>query len=249
MNMLTRSKFPIFVVFLMTIYIVYPVPFMSPYNGVGETRYAVAHESTEAFDEASNIDVDDPTPVHDLSPASQQVFREAKEQYQDPGSETRAAGWQAHRDVNICRPHLLVCDEVPEPPEFPNHGSGGYGFGMHGYIGVVEYEDERYLVEVNFDATGPNSHLHTIVDFILKSISLGLYTLFLGLAVISKDFQQKHELAFAKIGFGLVAVAFSLPYIQMFIVELDPIRTFFIITGVSWAAAIGGSIIIGYRSQ
>lgn len=249
MDMLKKPIFPIFVVFLLVIYIVYPVPFISPYDEIGETRYAVAHESTEAFDEVSNIDVESPTPVSNLSPATQQVFREAIEQPRDTGSSTRAAGWQPHRDGKVCRPNLLVCDEVPEPPEFPNHGSGGYGFGIHGYIGVVEYEDEVYLVEVNYDARGPNSYLHTVVDFILKSLAFGLYALFLGLVVISKDFQQKHELAFAKIGFALVAVAFSFPYIQMFVGEFQYLQAFFIITGVSWAVAIGGSVIIGYSSQ
>lgn len=245
MNILKKSNFPIFVILLSVVFMVYPVPALAYHDGVGDTRYAVAHESTEAYDEVSKwpLDVDSPTPVSNLSPASQQVFIEAKEQPLDTGSETRAAGWQPHRDVKICRPNLLVCDGVPEPPAFPHHGSGAYGFGGYGTIGWVEYEDEAYLVRVNFDEWGPRPFFDALFDFILKTIILGPYTLFLGLTVRSQRFQQKYKFGFAGIGFALVAGVFSLPYIHMFMGGFLSRLSLLSLVGGPWVVMIGGRVL------
>ncbi|WP_252699656.1 hypothetical protein [Natronosalvus vescus] len=242
MNFFEKSNFTIFVVILMMLFIVFPVPFMATHDSIHGATYAVAHESTEAFDEVKkspHIQLWNPTPVNNLSPASQEVFKGAKEQPQDTGSEYRPAGWQyhSHKGVHVCRPYLLVCDGVSEVPEFPVDGGA-----QNAVVGVLEYEDELYLVKVD----GGTPTVAGIIDFFLKAIAFGPYTLFLGLTVVL-GFQQKHKFAFAWVGFALVTAAFSFPYFQMFIGEFQSPLPFYVFAGVPWVVMIGG-LFLGIES-
>ncbi|WP_247001448.1 hypothetical protein [Halosolutus gelatinilyticus] len=214
--------------------IAHPAALAAPYHEQTPS-YAVAHESTDAFDETveeGEFDVDDPTPVSDLSPVTQRAFEEATDQPADPGSEYRGAGWRSHPGVTICNEDLHVCDEYEELPEFPNDG---YADGSHSAYGVVEADGELYLVETT---SGP--YLSLPFATIFKSITFVPYALFLVFSATSRSrFRPEETTLLAGYGLAIVAFAFAYPYLVMF--EYLPLaESVFVAIGCTWLLTIAG---------
>ncbi|ELY94384.1 hypothetical protein C482_18787 [Natrialba chahannaoensis JCM 10990] len=109
--------------------------YLSPYEPL-EPEYAVAHESTDAFDdvlESQELETANARAVDSLSPSAQRVFEDATDR--PPEVKSGVSGWQSV-DVVVCQDAMLVCDEVSDPPLVDG-----------GTYTVVEQDDELYVVE------------------------------------------------------------------------------------------------------
>ncbi|ADD06187.1 uncharacterized protein Nmag_2628 [Natrialba magadii ATCC 43099] len=109
--------------------------YLSPYEPLAP-EYAVAHESTNAFDdvlENQELETDNARHVGSLSPSAQRVFEDATDR--PPEVRGGVSGWQI-ADVSVCQDTMLVCDAVRDPPLVDD-----------GTYTVVEQDDELYVVE------------------------------------------------------------------------------------------------------
>ncbi|WP_241431518.1 hypothetical protein [Natrialba hulunbeirensis] len=109
--------------------------YLSPYEPLAP-EYAVAHESTDAFDdvlENQELETDNARHVDSLSPSAQRVFDDATDR--PPEERGGVSGWQ-EADVAVCQDAMLVCDAVSDPPLVDG-----------GTYTVVEQDDELYVVE------------------------------------------------------------------------------------------------------
>ena len=203
-------------------------PAFHPYEA-DPPEYAVAHESTEAFEEAletAEVDVESAVHVDDLSPQSRYVFEMAL----GAPTETRYGwnGWQP-AEVTVCQESMLVCDEFDRPPEFPTHGSWSSDSKTSQTYAVVERGGDLYVVETR--------HLHAvnlligIVDHLLLLSSVAFSVLLALGAYLHRESRAGAVLGLT--GYGLVIALW--PYVGMAAgVEI-----------VSWLVlpAIGGGIL------
>lgn len=210
MNVRGGRAIPSLVVVLLIWGIFQPMALTDPYYESGP-EYAIAHESTPAFErtiEAENISTDGPTPVSDLSPNARRAFDEAVDQ---PPTHTRAeTGWHYLGHVDVCKDELYYCDRYTESPEFPGTAEGTTG----GRYGLVEAENgDVYLTDSD---TGDRLALAGLVEFVVRFLSFGPYALALAVATaVHHRTHQRETVKFAGYGVGLVALAFAFPYLVM----------------------------------
>lgn len=182
--------------------IVYSGALAVPYTGAGE-RFAVAHESTGAYETA--VDGEDSLPVtslSDLSAAERRAYEAAKEQPIATGT----SGERVLSSVRVCNDALVFCDgywTMPRPASADRS--------------IVEEPDgERYLVQVGTeDSPGPNPNPLPFLVSVWKIVVFGPYALFLAY----RSFPSRSgRVTNAAVGYGalMVAVALLSPYASLF---------------------------------
>lgn len=197
----TRRCLAIAVAFALVGVIGYAGALTAPYTGAGE-RFAVAHESTGAYETAVDGETDLPVvSLSDLSAGERRAYEAAKDRPIEPDT----SGERVLTSIQVCDDALVVCDsyrEMPHPADADRS--------------IVEEPDgERYLVTVG---TGGDviygSHLPVFV-LIWKVAVFGPYALFLA----SRSLPSRSGRATnAAIGYGafMVATALLTPYVTMY---------------------------------
>lgn len=190
--------------------IVYPGALTKPYSG-DSNHYAIAHESSEAFDEAIDYDSvnnGERIAVTDFSEEQRRAFEEAKRE------EPSNSGWQYVGKPSVCNPALLMCDKYEEFP----HPAGGESTDAGHF--VVEYSTgDRFIVKIG--QAGAEWNLDPIVKLVTKLVVLGPYSIFLayhGVYAYSgwADHVPEPTLFSMGYGAGLATVVFAYPYFLMF---------------------------------
>lgn len=199
-------------------------PFHQPY----ETRspdYAIAHESTEAFDElldGTNLDTDDPVEISDLSPETRRAFYELKAQ----PVESRYgghSGWQ-HTDIDVCFRGMLVCDEYAERPDFrttESYAPAADGPSISG--SVVTHDGELYVAVEVLPTWDVSALLYTVT--IVPFAAYGLFIV--GFAYHRGESNPLLSLGFT--GYGVPLIIW--PYVMIYSrIDTNPIG--FIVAGL-----------------
>lgn len=170
----TLGRIAVVVILLLIGAICYPGALTRPYSGGEVKTYAVAHESSAAFDETAAAEDLETSgrimSVDDLSADERRAFRRATEQppREDPGG---TDGWRSLGVPTVCDPALVFCDEYSAVPN-PSGSDRTYTL-------VEDEEDTLYLVRVD-SLMGPTwSGIDLIVEFGIKLFVLGPYALFL----------------------------------------------------------------------
>ncbi|ELZ05342.1 hypothetical protein C482_02291 [Natrialba chahannaoensis JCM 10990] len=211
---------------------VYPASFATPYHS-SATTYAVAHESTEAFNETverDDVNISTPKPVDELSPATQQAFQEAIVQPPEY-SEHRGHGWQRLGTIRLCHDSVHHCDEYEESPDFPTNVDA------YETYGVVANGDEVYLTHAEGDVMGISGLLRPILVALFSP-----YLLFLGaLTFFDTNVQPGEQVAYAAGGVVIAGFGFAFPYLAMFelVPQLGSLAS--LLVGASWLAICVGS--------
>lgn len=168
----TLGQIAVVVILLLIVAICYPGALTKPYSGGEVKTYAVAHESSAAFDEtvaAEGLETSgDTMSVDDLSADERRAFSRATEQppREDPGG---TDGWRSLGVPTVCDPALVFCDEYAAMPN-PSDST---------YTLVEDADSTLYLVRVD-SLMGPTwSGIDLIVEFGIKLVVLGPYALFL----------------------------------------------------------------------
>ncbi|OIB57617.1 hypothetical protein [Natrialba sp. SSL1] len=140
--------------------------------------YGIATDSTDAFHSTvaeADLDRENATAVSDLSPATQRAFDEPRSELTDGES-----GWQAVT-VTVCHDSLLVCPAYDEAPDFPHDGMTDPGARTGNSYGLVEADDEQYVVETR-DVTSLGFGFFVVHPIALSSFML--YAFYLGLTAM-----------------------------------------------------------------
>ncbi|ELY93955.1 hypothetical protein C483_04729 [Natrialba hulunbeirensis JCM 10989] len=225
--------FSLLVLLLLVGSFVYPASFANPYHS-SATTYAVAHESTEAFNETverDDVNISTPKAVDDLSPATQQAFQEAIVQPPEY-SEHRGYGWQRLGSVRLCHDSLLLCDEYAESPAFPTNVDAYETYGL------VANGDEVYLTHAEGGKFLSFSGLFRLILVALFSP----YLLFLGaLTFFDPNVRPAEQVVYTAGGVVIGGFGFAFPYLAMF--ELVPQLGYLasLLIGASWLAICVGS--------
>lgn len=170
-------------------------------------RYAITHESTDAFDEvAADLETDEPTPAADLSPETQRAFDElvAETDTGDGGG----TGWTEHT-IAVCPDTYVVCNAYETPPDFPRHNELD-GPTSNTYS-LVESADERYIVERQY---GGGIGFAGLFIFPIVFFSLVGYGLYLG--IIALRHRDTHPLSVLLVT-GIGGVVLGLPHLLLFL--------------------------------
>lgn len=190
--------------------ICYPGALTKPYSGGGELKtYAVAHESSAAFNEtvaAEGLETSgEVRSVDDLSEEERRAFRQATDQPPREDFLEEPDGWQSLGIPTVCDSALVLCDEYTE---VPNPSDGTYTF--------VEDEDGTlYLVRVD-SIMGPTwTGIDLVVEFGIKLLVLGPYALLLSYQAWPTTAADPTRVS---VGYGatLSAVVLAYPYLLMF---------------------------------
>lgn len=180
--------------------------------------YAIAHESTDAFNETlerTDLDANNTTHVSDFSQETQRAFHDMREQPVSNGTSSGQyhgptlgdSGWQ-FGDIKVCKSGTIICDEFTEQPDFQTTDSVSLGEETW-HLTVVEYDDELYVVtEISWgkwDMSGLFDEI-TVLLFAVYSLIVG------GFAYQRGESHPRKALALS--GYGLVLIAS--PYAVMF---------------------------------
>ena len=154
-------------------------PYHQPYEDPDlAVEYAVAHESTEAFNQTleETLSRDDPTRMADLSTETQRAFNEMKAQPVESDS-VLGSGWQ-YGDITVCVERMLACDEYAERPDFQTTAEIGLDSVDSAHLTVVEHDDELYVVKEIRSA--PPMHIGPSIDAFVTAALFAAYGLFIG---------------------------------------------------------------------
>lgn len=197
--------------FMIGSFIGIPWLFEGPYDG--SERHAIAHESTEAFNETVeeySIQTDNPTSVDDLSPTAQTLVENAID------GETRSSGtdgWTSY-SATFCQERMPLCDEYEERPRDFTYGEG---LSAQEQYDVIETDDGLYLLE-----TGSRSIGNPGVFGGDMKIAFGFLT-FLPAAgalffatVGCRDSNPKSVVVLAAYGFLLTTIGIAEPFLQIY---------------------------------
>lgn len=210
MNSRTFLGISFILVVLLAGAIVYPGALTKPYSG-DSNYYAIAHESSEAFNESIEYDSvhkDDRIAVSDFSKEQRRAFEEAKKE------EPSRSGWQGIGKPPVCNPVLLSCDKYEK---FPHPANDKYT--DTGHFVVEDSTGDQFIVKIG--QAGAEWNLDPIVKLITKLLVLGPYSIFLsyhGIYANSRwaDHIPKPTLFSVGYGVGLITVVFAYPYLLMF---------------------------------
>ncbi|SDQ97131.1 hypothetical protein [Natronobacterium texcoconense] len=159
-------------------------------------RYAVAHESTVAFDSTvvqTDLEASDTTPITELSPSTQQAFADAK------ASGDARSGWAAV-EITVCHELAVVCNGYDEAPAFPEDATGNADEWPADTYGIVDDDGDRYVVETHRSGSLGFGFL---VVYPLVLVSFTLYGLYL--AVVALRYRNANPLkVLGSAGDGLI---------------------------------------------
>ncbi|SDJ59355.1 hypothetical protein SAMN04515672_1108 [Natronorubrum texcoconense] len=227
---------------LLIVCILYSGALAAPYNTNGPS-YAVAHESTEAFEnyveDNEELQEMSAVPVADLSPETQRAFGEMQSKQPRAGNQYEHGGWQRIGPVSVCHSSLIYCDEYTDWPDFPTeHYIGG---GSYTTYGLVENDGDEYLVRTT---SGPRLDFGPLLHLVIKVLTLGPYAVFLLLTGFTrKEGTNGNQTTYATVGLGLAGAVLVHPYILMWAGPSS--RLFFLSLGilafVSWGTMLAWS--------
>ncbi|AXR76239.1 hypothetical protein [Natrarchaeobaculum sulfurireducens] len=156
-------------------------PYHQPYEDPDlAVEYAVAHESTEAFNQTlqeTHLSEDNPTQVAGLSSETQRAFNEMKAQPVESDS-LSGSGWQ-YGDITVCVELMLACDEYTEQPDFPTTAKITLDTVHSAFFTVVEHDDELYVVK-QIHSLAPAMHIGPSIDAFVTAALFAAYGLFIG---------------------------------------------------------------------
>lgn len=180
-------------------------PYHQPYEE-DPAAYAIAHESTEAYDETleeTSLDTDTPTDVDDLSPETRRAFDELRAQ---PAT---THGWQS-AELTVCGGRMLLCDEYAERPDFEPTDSIGIDSIATAYVALVENDGERYVVKEVRESKP--FHIGPAIHALMTMAAFGIYGAFVyGFARTRGESHPLLSLAFSALGVVLIVW----PYLVM----------------------------------
>ena len=208
MNSRTFLGISFILVVLLAGAIVYPGALAKPYSG-GTNYYAIAHESSEAFNESieyNSVDKDDRIAVSDFSEEQRRAFEEAKKE------ESSRSGWKSIGEPAVCNPSLLVCDKYEEFPH-PANGESTDG----GYFVVEDSTGDQFIIKIG--TAGADWNMDSIETHITKLVVLVPYAIFFayrGVRAGWGDHVSYPTTLSVGYGAGLVTVVFAYPYFLMF---------------------------------
>ncbi|SDR43894.1 hypothetical protein [Natronobacterium texcoconense] len=167
--------------------------------------YAVAHESTDAFEEtADDVSFSEPTPVSELPATTQRAFHEATAEAADSSD-----GWQ-RLEIDICRDDMLVCTAYEEPPSLPDTVTVHPDSKTTIEYTLVEHEDDRYVAAVEYNS---QTGFAAIPIFLLGVFTFAVFVLYsLVLVLVARHYRQSRpRLVLAYTGLGLLLAAWPYP--------------------------------------
>ena len=186
-----------------------PWLFEGPYDG--SERHAIAHESTEAFNETVeeySIQTDNPTSVDDLSPTAQTLVENAID------GETRSSGtdgWTSY-SATFCQERMPLCDEYEERPRDFTYGEG---LSAQEQYDVIETDDGLYLLKTGSKSIGTAAPWGGKIVFGFLAFLPAAGALFFA-TVGCRDSNPKSVVVLAAYGFLLTTIGIAEPFLQIY---------------------------------
>lgn len=189
-------------------------PYHQPYEDPAvAVEYAIAHESTDAFEE-TRLERSDSVPIRELSSETRRAFREMKDDPRDSRN-----GWR-EGDITVCDGRMLACDEYSARPDFRTATTDSVSDGHTSSFTVVLDDGERYVVR----ETQPYAPMHIapVLHAVLTMVLFAAYGLVTSGFVRSRG-ESRPLLSVGFVGYGAALIAW--PYLVLY-TRLDgsPVR-------------------------
>jgi len=188
-----------------------PWLFEGPYDG--SERHAIAHESTEAFNETVEeyaIQTDNPTSVDDLSPTARTLVENAIDgETQSSGAD----GWTSY-SATFCQERMPLCDEYEERPRDFTYGER---LSAQEQYDVIETDDGLSLLKTGSESIGTPGPFggDTKIVFGFLAFLPAAGALFFA-TVGCRESNPKSVVVLAAYGFSLTTIGIAEPFLQLY---------------------------------
>lgn len=200
------------VLLLLSGVIPHPV-FASPYETGDPEPYlhqAVAEDDEiyDRFVELYGFDSADATPFDELSPTGQLVVERTL-------ASEREGNWHRYA-LSVCRPTMVVCDSVREPPSEFHYGEGE----PDEIFRLIDVDGERYLFQTGVQTDGGtdtsefgDAPISTVI-WLFGLLPFGAVVI-ASQAISQKTGERRVPAVLTAMGAGLFVVGLAVPYLIM----------------------------------